>query len=224
LPGSVSTGLYVDLPETLCIYGVIVALLIFFLAKAPRTLWVAFGLMILLMGSFIYNKVQHQSAKCWTVYSVNKNTAMDFVSGERRVLIADLNFLKDGHRIDFHTGGWMDHLGVDTYAGVEIIRGELMNSEMQLIKREGFVEFCHKRILLVKEPIPEEISIAVDYIVIYGNPKHSMAELLNGLHPKLVIVDASNQSFRIKGWKEECRRMNQACWSTADSGAFILYF
>ncbi|CAN5266857.1 hypothetical protein BH20BAC1_BH20BAC1_16860 [soil metagenome] len=63
--------------------------------------------------------------------------------------------------------------------------------------------------------------IKIDYLVISGNPRLYMQDLLKTFDPAIIIFDGSNPLWKIEKWKKDCERLHLRFYSVPEQGAFI---
>jgi hypothetical protein len=92
----------------------------------------------------------------------------------------------------------------------------------------GFAEFRNLRFfLLMDESLRAkytESPIDVDFLIIGGRQKPRMAEVLNCVRPKCVIVDNTISDWYTGSIRRECLAQNIPFYSVAEKGAFVLNF
>jgi competence protein ComEC len=66
------------------------------------------------------------------------------------------------------------------------------------------------------------ISFKPQMVLLQYSPKINLDRLLDTLHPKLVIADASNYKSFVERWKKSCKNKNTIFHYTAEDGAYIL--
>ena len=87
----------------------------------------------------------------------------------------------------------------------------------------NFIQFNNRRFAIVNAGNYLNVSeypILVDYLIISGNIKVEIGELLDSYKPKMIIFDSSNSRYRSDKWIAECAQFNIPCYSVLKSGAF----
>ena len=62
----------------------------------------------------------------------------------------------------------------------------------------------------------------VAVLLLSNNAPVSLHEIYSFVLPAMVVMDASNKSWRIARWKKECEDLHLPCFSVADQGAFVV--
>ena len=64
--------------------------------------------------------------------------------------------------------------------------------------------------------------IKTDAIIISKNPVLSIAGLIHTFDCRQIIFDGSNPQWKVNNWKADCAKLQQACYSVVDKGAFVM--
>jgi competence protein ComEC len=221
MPGSLSDGLYINVPEMLLLYALIILLLLFFIRKQKRMLIPAAFVTILLLFSFLFRNIDSIKQNEWAVYNIKKTTAIDLISGRHRTLLADSSLLSDPNKLDFHTGNFMDKLGINSE--IRLWRKTLQFNDpvRGVFSEKGYIQFLDKRIAVIDGPEAAMRKLKVDYLIISGNPQLKIAEILECYNTGIIIIDASNSKYKAEKWLKECRKLKMPCWSVQHNGAFV---
>ena len=221
MPGAVSRGLYVTAPETLLIFILIVCLLIF-LVKKKKSLLIASAIAgVMLLSSFLIRNLSRMEQHQMIVYDINKNAACDLISGRNRVFLADTALLADSKKQDFHTKDNLARMGI---TGVEKSlnnRDDILDVSNGVYKRGHFIQFLDRRIAFLTQREACLRKIKVDYLVISGNPKIRVSEMLEQYDAGMIIIDSSNPKYKADQWLKECRILHIPCYSVLQSGAYV---
>jgi competence protein ComEC len=221
MPGSLSDGLYINVPEMFMLYALIILLLLFLIRKKKRMLILAALVTIILLFSFMYRNANNIQQNEWVVYNIKKTTAIDFISGRHRTLLTDSSLLADDKILDFHTGNFMDKLGVNSDTRLWIKTIQFDDPARGVFSEKGYIQFLDKRIAVIDRPEAAIQKLKVDYLVISGNPKLKIAEILECYNTGMIIIDASNSKYKAEKWLKECRKLKMPCWSVLHNGAFV---
>jgi competence protein ComEC len=150
------------------------------------------------------------------IYNVPKLQAIDLISGR------DYRFIGD------------PSLGVEEFASKFYLHPSRIFNRLQA--RESppgirlsppFIFLGGKRILLVDSSYVSNIhsaGINVDIIILSHNPRVRIGPLKQAFNVGLFVFDASNTSWKIRQWKNECDSLLLRFHSVPDEGAYILEF
>lgn len=64
-------------------------------------------------------------------------------------------------------------------------------------------------------------STTFDWVLLRNSPKIHLEQLINKLHPKLIIADGSNYRSFVERWKRTCTQKGVKFYDTQKNGAFI---
>jgi hypothetical protein len=78
----------------------------------------------------------------------------------------------------------------------------------------------NKLILVLNSPV--SCGKKIDVVIITGNPQGSVAELIRGIPPAIIVFDCSNARSKIARWTDECLAAGINSFSVPDEGAFVM--
>ena len=84
--------------------------------------------------------------------------------------------------------------------------------------------FCGKRLAIISDERNFEAlskRIAIDVLLITGNPKLNINDLAQVFHPQMIVMDASNSMWKIAKWQKACETLLLPHYSITEKGAFI---
>ena len=93
-----------------------------------------------------------------------------------------------------------------------------------LLVEKNIFRFGNTSILLIDQPlapVQTPSKLAVDIIIISNNPSLNIAELTVFFTCRQFVFDASNPSWKIAKWQQECTQMGLPAFSVADKRAFV---
>jgi competence protein ComEC len=223
LPFALIEKISISVFETWLIYIAIVTFL-FYLSKR-KFMYLIISL-VMTMCILCYQVVQQHSEfkqRQLIVYNISKTSAIDFVNGKQNVLYTDSLFATNESRLMFHVKhNWWD-LGL---LASKIVVADYENSFVKI--KNDFIQFGRKRIKIInkKNEVDDENknAITLDYIILSGNPKISIENIVEKFKPTNIIFDSSNSQKQIEKWTIACKRLNVGYYSVENSGAFILNF
>lgn len=214
-PGALTDGISISFTEMLLLYTVLILLILYLFRPRFSCLLYAGAAAVLFL--FLQAEEQHrQLRQCrMIVYAIPKTTAIDLVSGKSNVLLTDTAFAQDEQALKFHLENNWSSMGID-----HTVRTTGNSCTGSVLIRNNVVCFAGKRILLVTGCL-QPPAMKADYLVVSKNPQVTMEEMIRRYHPEQVIIDASNSPYRVKRWKDECRRLSQRCYPAGECGAFV---
>ena len=147
------------------------------------------------------------------VFADNHHTHVNFIKGENHYLITT------------------DHTSAQRAAGNFWLKRKL-NSPLMLKDEEwfnnGFAEFGGKRwMVLTDNNLSRKVAdnpIEVDYLVMGGGLKPRIAELMNCVRPKMIVVDKSISDWYTENIRQYCTQNDIVFYSVAENGACVIDF
>ena len=221
LPYSVTDHLSFNFLQTMLIYGIII-LVFFFLVKRNKALKYCFlSLLIALLLTFSFTKMQRLSCQEITFYSINNRTVVGVNQQGEGCLLLDSASLASSDWYDFNVKNHEYRQG----ARNQFISIDSSFCTGQLYLKNHFLYFGDKSIYFLSSKkwlYPEKKPIPVDYLFVQDNAKISLSRLLNTFEIKQVIIGSSVSSYREKRWIDSCEVRNIPVYSLRKSGYLTL--
>lgn len=215
LPYSAIEGISISGVETVLLYAMIIVLLFYLSELKFNFLKLFFILGIALLTNQIIEQLMQSHQKKLIVYSVPKVRAIDFICGKKNVVYADSAFAEDKKAQAFQTNPNWCYLGLQN----PICISEDFKNDFIYV-RGNFVRFLNTRVYLLDKELEPGVKMdAIDYLIVSKNVKMSIAEIQACFNARLLVFDGSNSEFKLRKWKEECKKLRQAYYCTSDSGA-----
>ncbi len=223
LPASLVQGIHISTSETWLVYAIIVLFFGYFTTKKYNHIVYVLATTILLLLIQVDEQLEQLKQKKLIVYNIPKTSAIDFITGKRNVLLTDTVFGRDERGLLFHVKHNWWELGL---VNSKIISKSYTDTNLKV--ENNFIQYENKRIgiinrelILAKKNQKTSSPFIVDYLIISGNAKVSIANIERIFSVKTIIFDSSNSEYTINKWKSECAVFNQSYYSVVDSGAFI---
>ncbi|MGO4772536.1 ComEC/Rec2 family competence protein [Flavobacterium sp. W22_SRS_FK3] len=154
--------------------------------------------------SLIYTKKESESQHEMVIYNIKKNT-----------LISE----RIGHTISFYTN---DTLSVKSSNVLNSYTVGSFGNLKSVSKIKNTLFFNDKRIFVIDSSGVYGNKIQPDILLITQSPKINLERVLQNLHPKIIITDASNSNSIQKKWRTTCLRKGIPFHSTAKNGFYKL--
>lgn len=148
---------------------------------------------------------------------------MDFMKGQSSVFVADSLLLTDKEKLGFQVeNSWKSSFVKPLLVTLD----DLQESDNGYFSyREQFCLF-NGDIFYVLNKMPKVDSskkVRVDYLVLKGKPWINPREIVSIFQiRKKVLISGSTPSWLADKWKKAFEKLGVACYSTHDSGAFII--
>lgn len=224
LPGSVSTNIYISLPETLLIFTIIILFTNMLFLANKMLLKPTLIALLLLICSVNIREYKNTKNEYFVVYDISNSIAIDFFSGKSNIFISCSTLLEDTQKQEFHIIDNRIINGISN-ADLEIC---VDNPEDQLgpnfLFIKNFMVFHEKTLFFLTPEVGEINSDAdfnVDYVVVSKNPGANPEQIIKNLNPKKVIVDSSNNWYNSRSWERICNKHGVSFWDVRQKGAYI---
>lgn len=220
LPYALLQGISISVPEAWFIYSSIACVVAFIYWRRNSLLVASLVWLVLLFGWSLFEQIQNQRQEKLIVYSVAKNTAVDFICGTDHIFVADSVLLNDYDRMLFHIKhNWWDSGLHSATAGASD------NFSLSFVKREkGYIQFLDKKIVLLNQPPDGEIPLrplAVDYVILSKDADVGINTLTKFYNFSKLIFDSSNSWKRVKNWKADCEKVDIPYYDVSEQGAYV---
>ncbi len=215
IPFSSTHGIYADLLTAFLMYGTVICLSTWLLARNRDLAIPGFLFLSLLSVYFFYVDVKALSQQKIIFYHSSNGAIVDFINGQ------------SSHYINYGSGLQAGDLHQIINPSRTLLRASADSKALLPFLREYpcGVSFMNKRIMVVSEQlalVDPESPFRVDLLLIARNARVTIAEISKILNPHLVVFDATNSASKIAQWKRECELLNLRCFSIRDSGALVL--
>jgi competence protein ComEC len=225
MPGSVSKGIHITAFETLLIYLGMITIVTFLASR--RRIYLGYALLaaIAFASSAAVKSYSVMHQKKMIVYDIRKSSSIDLISGKDHVLLCDSALIADTKMLDTHLKSNWDNMQLNDaikLSGKRMMEKEISYQDDRIFFNRNFIQFYEKKIAIAgsSEKIVAGSPIVVDYLVITGNVKMKIKDLLMTYKPEMIIIDSSNSEYRSDKWMDECKELNIPCYSVLRSGAF----
>ena len=152
------------------------------------------------------------------MYNVRKQSAIAYIDGQTVHHAMDSAVINSKRTMNFNIDNHWAYLGIDARHIAEakatlLPFGKLLNASGKQVL------IIDKNLKLLSDALPNKL--AVDYIVLSHNAQLDIAILNKLIQYKQIIIDTSNKPKQVAKWKEECGKLNIACYDVNEQGAFV---
>ena len=213
VPFALWENVSLSLFDTIVLYIIFISFIVWLLNRNMMAFRFALGFTLLYACIFSYNTYQTLQQKKIIVYNIPKITAIDFVAGNKYIMLADSGLQANQLLQRFHLRP--SHISIS--ANKKVLK------LADYWEKNNFYQFFDKRILIIDSSLRYISSkkMQLDYIVISNNPKITIADLFTTFDCKNYIFTASNSMWRIGEWEKECEELHLRSHSVATQGAFV---
>ncbi len=234
LPFSTAQDIYIDIPQMILLFAIIVLFVtFFFFTKRYSHLFAAVAMCVILAATNLWQSVEASSQKTLVVYNISKTTAINIIDGTDNIMFANLDSIQP-EKIEFTAkNNWLKK-GLDREKYVNLSSGKenLLSTITAIDNRKVF--FKHKFIdydglkLYVLDdnfmPIDDESfgKVDVDYVVLADSPYVTLEEVAEHFNFKKIIIASSNSISRCEAWDAEKVDLGYIVHDVRKDGAFIV--
>ena len=225
LPLSIIKGLYINGLEFVCL---IIALLLLMMTVEHKRKFMVFGLLsmaLIFSVSQLARTISQRTQMSLTVYSMTKNTAIDFVCGNEHVLLCDTMAFNDPSVVAFSVDNNLIKEGVFSKGAVLSVDGvDYENSYLK--KCKNLISFGGKTIGFYDEKSTFGVKLPfrphLDYFILRGRAKIDLDKLLNCYIIDLLIIDGSVPGYISEKLLKKALEIGQECYDVGNEGVFVL--
>ncbi|MFO7977065.1 MAG: ComEC/Rec2 family competence protein [Bacteroidales bacterium] len=227
LPYATSSGLFINLGETLMISAFIIGLMAWMISFKRRTILVTLIVLMAFSISIAWRTIQNDRQRQVVIYQVDKSLAIDFYSGKQCVFLSCDALQEQDDRLHFHLSGHRLARGI-TLPGHWVMTTHRQPFENDWMYREGpFVRFYGISFYILdhdmtKEQVPVQ-GVAVDYLIVSKNPAVDLNDVLQVFHPGQVVFDSSCSPWKISQWEQCCMEAGIPCHTLSSQGALVIH-
>ncbi len=214
MPMSITDNIQISLLQSFVLMFTLVFICYAFMNKSKK-LFFAFAFASILFFALrvwgFYNAaLQHQII----VYNVPQKQAVDLVSGRNYVFVGHAALLTDGFLQNFHLK--------PSRTMFRILRKDSID---EVFAHPPFYEINGKHIAIIDSNIRYETStkkVKLDAIILGGNPKIYINQLMKQFDCNLIVFDASANKRKRQYWKHDCDSLHIAWHDVSEQGAWIM--
>ncbi|WP_299823899.1 ComEC/Rec2 family competence protein [uncultured Pontibacter sp.] len=224
LPQSIINGIDITFFQTILLYLLLLAFILFMAFKKLRYLSIATGIVAILSAQEIREAVQQQNQKIQAVYSLRGSTGLALFKGQSARLIADSALLQNQSNYTFNVQPHLWQLGVQEPQFVSLeqsinsgIASEVLPDSNQLLLANG-----NRWLILSRVPaVQPRGNFTVNYILLRRNVR-VRPEVLHVYTFDKVILDGSSSAWYRERMRQELDTLGIAYHDVMEAGAFVV--
>ena len=234
LPFSTAQDIYIDVPQMILLFAIIVLFVtFFFFTKRYSHLFAAVAMCVILAATNLWQSVEASSQKTLVVYNISKTTAINIIDGTDNIMFANLDSIQP-EKIEFTAkNNWLKK-GLDREKYVNLSSGKenLLSTITAIDNRKvffkhKFIDYDGLRLYVLDDnfmPIDDESfgKVDVDYVVLADSPYVTLEEVAEHFNFKKIIIASSNSISRCEAWEAECSDLGYIVHDVKKDGAFIV--
>ena len=234
LPFSTAQDIYIDIPQMILLFAIIVLFVtFFFFTKRYSHLFAAVAMCVILAATNLWQSVEASSQKTLVVYNISKTTAINIIDGTDNIMFANLDSIQP-EKIEFTAkNNWLKK-GLDREKYVNLSSGKenLLSTITTIDNRKvffkhKFIDYDGLRLYVLDDnfmPIDDESigKVDVDYVVLADSPYVTLEEVAEHFNFKKIIIASSNSISRCEAWDAEKVALGCDVHDVRTDGAFIV--
>lgn len=210
---SLLDGLYFDGWMLACAYALLLSVAYWWLLQQRSGMWAALYSSCCLLVVWNIQCYRHSRQTYAMVYQVPKRLAIDFVQGNQYCFVGDSSWQSAAYLVNFHLKPTRIARQVEQHC----------RTVSPLDCRHCILHWNNQRWLITDSlSMPPKEELTVDFLVLANKAKPSLEEWVETVHPRSVLIDASNSLWKIEEWKTAARKLHLPCFSIPDQGACII--
>jgi competence protein ComEC len=202
-----------DIQEVLLCFGLVLSLLFLYLRKEKKYLFISVCWFCITTITIFYFDVKRNHQSLIIIPNQYSNQSLFFIKGRTALHMHG----KTNHSDSIRLASIIK--GIRTTYRIEKITKKITNKNGNFyfnLEGNSFLVLSNENIRWKDLRIKE-----VDFLLLTENPRVSVKEITEFVHPKQVIIAASNSKTNIMQWEKEINSLPLRCFSIANRGAFI---
>ncbi|MBC5992588.1 ComEC/Rec2 family competence protein [Pontibacter cellulosilyticus] len=224
LPQAIINGIDITLFQTVLLYLLLLAFILFMALKKLRYLSLATSIVAILSVQEIWETVQQREQNMQAVYSLRGSTGVAVIAGQQAVLIADSALMQNQSNYTFNVQSHFWQHGVQEPQFVSLEESIDVEVSSQVLPDGNHLLIAKgKRWLILSKPIKVQPSgsFVVDYVLLRRNAQIKPEELQVYTFDK-VILDGSNSPWYRERMRKEFETASIAYHDVMKDGAFLV--
>lgn len=185
-------------------YLLIITAVIWFLKPNFNKLFLVLISIILVQLSFLYTKMEIQNQNEFIVYNAKKKTIISSRIGQKITVFTNDTLLLHGTK-----NSTLNSYLVGNYSHLESVK-----------KIENLLFYNGRKIFIIDSAGIFRNTIQPDILILTQSPKLNMDRVIETLHPRIVIADASNSLSILKRWETTCGKKKIPFHAIAEKGFY----
>ena len=226
LPVSIVKGLYVNDLEFVCLVLILILMMLTTNFKDKKMVFAILSASLVFSISQLSRSVVQRGQQSFTVYSLSKGTAVDFIFANQHVLLCDSTVYNDPDIAGFCLENNLIRLGVYEN-GNNLLLDDDDFDDFFIKKRKNMVSFGDKLIAFSEEKAYFGVESALkphfDYFIAYGREYIDVEKLYKCYVIDLLIIDGSIPDYLRNKMIEKAEEIGQKYYDVKTSGAYVFF-
>lgn len=214
LPGAVWDGLYINQLQVLFLLISIAAISYWLIEKRTKGLLTGLSAALCFLLIRAQSFIQCEQQNRIIVYNIPGKTAIDFITGRKLFFSGNTNGSADAFIQQFHL---RPSRVLQRAKPVTVLPG--------LFQKQNQFSFLDQRILLISPGYQYKAAAnrqKIDLLIISGNPRLYMTQLIKALDIRQVVCDGSAPVWKKNYWLTDCDSLKIPFHDVTTKGAFVM--
>jgi competence protein ComEC len=213
LPFSVWDRISISLSSTLILYVVVASFSIWLFYKKKTAFIFSLFMLVFFSVTILHANWQAAHQQKLIVYNIPRHRSIDFINGRQYSFVADDEAAGDVMLQRFHLRP----------SRIAMQLSQKKGSPLFTMTGKGVYFINNRKVLVIDRGINYQSmkKINVDIIILSGNAKLSIPQLVSVFNCGQFVFDSSNSLWKIAKWKKDCEQLHLPCYSVPDQGAFV---
>ncbi len=208
IPYAAITQVQLNTAQVILAYLCIMAVYSWLGHKNKKAFWVACCSLLLMIAVTASQKQKNMQQQKLVVYNINRQAAAEIIQGTNAGYWGDSTVLGNQALVQNYL--------LPAHTQWQVQKARLLRNHVYTCNGKKIL-FCTTPVL----PAAGRRLLAVDILVVSGNPALSVMQLQACFTCKQLVFDSSNPLWKIEKWKKACDSLHLRFHSVPEQGAFI---
>ncbi|MCF3111212.1 ComEC family competence protein [Niabella sp. CC-SYL272] len=209
-PFALWKGLVINIPQVLMLYIFITGAAVVCIQKQKQGLWAAALALCVIMGIRMVSFSRAMQQKQIIVYNIPRGAAVSFIRGRDQLLYADSLAIAD------------PAVSRNVLQPAAVSYRLRSPETIETICKNDRLFFDGRPVLLVRTPLEDTVYGIADLVILSGNPRLYISDLLQRVQPRQIVIDGAVPGWKARRWQQDCDSLGIPCHQVLEKGAFVM--
>jgi len=218
LPMASLRGIWLAWWEPMLVYVLIVAVAMAVAARKKRWVYAALGCATLLVCSSLSAVFEGVNRQGIIVFNVRRDMVIGLIGEKEAWLYTNLPSMDD-RTIGYSVLPIMErHVPIDA---IHVMPQDSTYHDQWVYAKGGLLQFGNRRLMVYDGTVTYDGHLKVDVVILRNNPSGPLAELLETVDCKQLVLDGSNYDSTINRWVAEAKAADIPLYVLKDNFAYV---
>lgn len=219
LPLSLIKGIWISAFSAFLVYVSIGFLIHAINSRKGSSLLKSAGILLVCFIALAMQKSQLINNKKIVIYDIYKKTAINFINNNTSYALINNDLSAQNYNYASENFKYSQHVNKSEFIHIN----ETNKEDEVFFIQNNFIQFYDKRLYILNADSQfQKDPLEIDYLIICGNPRLTMTQLLANFKFSKIIFDSSNSRYKVENWVKYCQENSLPYHYTATNGAWIL--